>query len=299
MTKNSDVESEKKDRKIPKFRINYKIAMFIPMIILILAVCVLANQYVQTGEWFHRSIELKGGTMITIDKPESLSVKDLEKDLGSEFGTVSIREIRAFGGYKTMVEMESDVNYTLVLQKMQTLGINTKTASVETIGPSMGSTFWYQAQLSMVLAFIFMGIVVFVMFRTFVPSMAVIFSAVADIVVTMGIMQFVGIQMSFASLAALLMLIGYSVDTDILLTSRLLRESEEKEIITKIKRAFKTGLTMNAATMGAVLALILLSISPVLTQIASVIFIGILIDIMNTWVTNAGILRWYLERKGV
>jgi len=42
-----------------------------------------------------------------------------------------------------------------------------------------------------------------------------------------------------------------------------------------------------------------LGISPVITQIATVLMIGLLNDIMNTWLTNYAILKWYCEKKGM
>ncbi|MCK4531281.1 MAG: preprotein translocase subunit SecF, partial [Candidatus Aenigmarchaeota archaeon] len=165
--------------------------------------------------------------------------------------------------------------------------------------PSLGMAFWLQAQLAIIIAFIFMGIIVFVIFRTFIPSIAVIMSAMSDILITLAFMQVFGIELSLAGLAALLMLVGYSVDTDIMLTSRLLRESEEKTLADKMKRALKTGLTMTFTSIGALAALLLSAISPVLSQIAMVLLIGLSFDIMNTWLMNSVILRWYCEKRGL
>jgi preprotein translocase subunit SecF len=145
-----------------------------------------------------------------------------------------------------------------------------------------------------------MGIIAFAVFRTFVPSIAIVISAASDIIVTLALMQVFGIEFSLASLGALLMLIGYSVDTDIMLTSRLLRESGEGlGIGDRMKRALKTGLTMTLTSIGAVTALLIIPLPLVLVQIASVIFIGLSVDIVNTWMLNSVLLRWYCERRGV
>jgi preprotein translocase subunit SecF len=124
-------------------------------------------------------------------------------------------------------------------------------------------------------------------------------SAMSDILMTLAFMQVLGVDLSLAGLAALLMLIGYSVDTDIMLTSRLLKESEDRTMKEKLRRAIKTGLTMTLTTIGALIALLLSAISPVLSQIATVLLIGLVFDIMNTWLMNSVILKWYCERKGV
>ena len=120
-------------------------------------------------------------------------------------------------------------------------------------------------------------------------------SAFADITEALAFSQLLGIRLSLATFAALLLLVGYSVDTDILLTARVLKgEGKLKELIS---RARKTGLTMTGTTCAALLALFAISGSAVITQIASVLLIGMLFDVLNTWITNAGLLTRYVERK--
>ena len=84
-----------------------------------------------------------------------------------------------------------------------------------------------------------MSIVIFFLFRTFVPSIAVIFAAFADIVMPLALIDFIGLRVSTAGIAAFLMLIGYSVDTDILLTTRALKK-HEGTVNERIYGAFKT-----------------------------------------------------------
>jgi len=94
------------------------------------------------------------------------------------------------------------------------------------------------------------------------------------------------------------MLIGYSVDTDILLTTRLLKRSEGS-LNQRIYGAFKTGMTMTLTSLMAVIVALLIvqSFSIVLTQIFTILSIGLIFDMFNTWVTNVSILKWYMEKK--
>jgi preprotein translocase subunit SecF len=111
----------------------------------------------------------------------------------------------------------------------------------------------------------------------------------------MSLMTLAGVRLSLATVAALLMLIGYAVDTNILLTSRLLKRREEMRI--RLLGAMKTGLTMGATTLCAVGALYLFSTSDILDDIALVLIFGLVADLLNTWLFNAGLLRGYLSRK--
>jgi preprotein translocase subunit SecF len=117
----------------------------------------------------------------------------------------------------------------------------------------------------------------------------------------MGGMALFGIPLSVASVGALLMLIGYSVDTDILLTTRVLKR-REGTINERAIDAMKTGITMAAAAIGSMVTLYLIVIffipyAGTLSQIAAVLIIGLSADVLATWLMNLGVLRWYMEAK--
>jgi len=135
-------------------------------------------------------------------------------------------------------------------------------------------------------------------FSESVPSIAVIFAALANIIFTLTIVDFFGIKLSSAGIAAFLMLIGYSVDTDILLTSRVLNK-KEGEVNKRIYGAFKTGIMMTLTSLLAVLPAFFLvtGLPESFRQIFLILAIGLFADIFNTWLTNAGIIKWYYERK--
>jgi preprotein translocase subunit SecF len=184
--------------------------------------------------------------------------------------------------------------------------INSEYSNVEIrqMGEVVSKSLQGQALRAVVFSFLGMALVVFVIFRTFVPSIAVVISAFADIAFAAAMMDVFGIVLSLGTVAALLMLIGYSVDTDILLTTRLLKR--KGELNDKIKDAMKTGLTMTTTTLAALVALFFVSSGSylvsaftridIIRDISIVLIFGLIADIINTWMTNVGILRWYIER---
>ncbi|MFQ5800967.1 MAG: preprotein translocase subunit SecF, partial [Candidatus Hydrothermarchaeales archaeon] len=127
---------------------------------------------------------------------------------------------------------------------------------------------------------------------------AVVLSAFADIVETVAGMILLGIELSKGSIVALLLLIGYSVDTDIMLTSRLLKQKGRKNLDDAIKYAMFTGFTMTGTTTTAMIVLFVVSTSELLDAIATVIIIGLVFDLLNTWITNLSLLKMYVEGGG-
>jgi preprotein translocase subunit SecF len=172
-------------------------------------------------------------------------------------------------------------------------------ARIDQIGESFGKTLQSQALLALLFSFIGMSVVIFIAFRTFVPAAAVILSAFADMVMTAAAMNFIGISLTLGTTAALLMLIGYSVDSDILLTNRVLKR--QGKLSEKLSGAFHTGIIMTSTTFAAVAALFVVSwlgSVQILMEISAVLLLGLVFDILNTWLTNAAILKWYVEKGG-
>ncbi|MFH1224703.1 MAG: hypothetical protein V1676_02775 [Candidatus Diapherotrites archaeon] len=168
------------------------------------------------------------------------------------------------------------------------------------VGPILGKTFYESAITVGIIGFILITLVVFAFFREFIPAVAIIFAAVFDMAAALAGMAVFNISLSLSTIPALLMLIGYSVDTDILLTTRLLKRVEGTPKGRAIS-AMKTGLTMTATALAALVVMLFFSYIwqiMVMFEISAVILFGLLGDIIVTWSMNAAVLLWYVERKG-
>ncbi len=280
---------------------HYKHLLILPAILLIISMIYLAQFTAKNGDIIYKDISLTGGTTITVfDK--TTDIDELKQFLITQFPDLSIRRIDDIRtGEQKAFLLESKSGAETLRQALESkLGyeLTNDNSSIEFSGESLSTGFYKQLRTALIIAFILMAIVVFIIFKTAIPSGAVILSAFADIVMTLAVINFLGFQLSTAGIIALLMLIGYSVDTDILLTARLLK-STEGTLSQRLHGAFKTGMTMTLTAIAAIaVGLFIISpISEVLKQMFTIILIGLVFDIFNTWVTNASILKWYMEVK--
>ncbi len=277
--------------------VTLKQMLIIPAILLLLSLSILAYTNYKTGYPLELGLEFKGGTAVYLDStktPDQLKeeFKAYNVAQAREYGAGGVRKILQFG------PMSSSSKDELITK------VKSEFANVEIrdMGEQFSKSLQSQAARAIIISFIFMAIVVFIIFKTFVPSGAVLISAFADIAFAAAMMDVFGILLTLGTVAALLMLIGYSVDTDILLTTRLLKR--KGELNDKIKDAMKTGLTMTTTTLAALIALFIVSsgllssflLIDIIRDISIVLIFGLIADIVNTWVTNVGILRWYIER---
>jgi preprotein translocase subunit SecF len=283
------------------YRHHYKKLLWIPFILLVLALLQIGIQTATTGDFIHKGVSIKGGVTVTIPgiTQDSLTIENMLK---SKFpgNDVAVKSMSGAGA-KTGIIIEADLtNKAIIDTFMETvrseLSVTKNNYSVEIIGSSLGASFFKQTITALLLAFLFMAGVVFLYFRIPVPSMAVVLAAFSDIVITLAVVNVLGIKISTAGIAAFLMLVGYSVDSDILLTTRVLKRTEG-DVLDGVYSAMKTGVTMTCTTLSAVLVGLFVAQSVVLKQIMTILLIGLAIDLINTWIQNAGLLRWYLEKQ--
>jgi preprotein translocase subunit SecF len=56
-------------------------------------------------------------------------------------------------------------------------------------------------------------------------------------------------------------------------------------------------MTLTSMVAIGVTLVIIYNLSDTLRQIFTIILIGLGFDLLNTWFMNAGILKWYVDRK--
>ena len=280
----------------------YKVVMLIPFILVLLALIQIGVQYSMTGDFVHKGITLKGGSTITISVPEGVALTQLESSLRSQFPTqdVTVRTITSTGrvigfAIDSDAQKTEDIN-ALVATLKKEASIKDGEYSVEIVGSSLGESFFKQTAMALLVAFLLMGIVVILYFRLMIPSLAVILAAFSDITVTLAIFNLTGVKLSTAGVAAFLMLVGFSVDTDVLLTTRVLKR-KDGTVMDRVYGSVRTGLTMTTTVLAAVFVTLIFVNSDVIKQIMLILFIGLCVDMIMTWIQNVGILRIYLEKK--
>ncbi len=280
---------------------HYKILTIIPIVILLISLGILYNNYRTTGEIVAQDVTLKGGITATVTT--SQPSPNLEDELKSMLNTdLSVRTLKEFGSneqigfiIETPDAAESDLR--TALEKTLNLKLTDDNFSIELVGKSLGKAFYNQMLVAILLAFVFIGIVVVITFRAVVPSVTVIFAAFMDMVTTLAIMTLLGIKLSSSGIAAILTLIVYSIDTDMLITTKALKRVDEGTIVDRLASGFKTGMTMTITTIVALTAGYFVSTSIVIKQIFLIIIIGFIVDIVATYLMNAGVLMWWVKRK--
>jgi preprotein translocase subunit SecF len=269
----------------------------IPLAILAVSLVILLVSFMSSGSPVNLGMEFQGGTQISVETADSPAKLE---EMYSSYDITDVRQagsrvIMQFGVMDNEQQRQLENDITSRYSNVQ----------IQQVGPIYGRDLQVQAVRALIISFIGMSLVAFLLFRTLIPSFAIILSAFSDIVIAAAFMKVAGIELSLGTLAALLMLIGYSVDSDVLLTNRVLKRRGTIE--EKISRAMQTGITMTTTTLAALAVMYIVStysylVIPsftqitLLSQISIVLIAGLIADMMNTWLLNTGILRWYVTK---
>jgi preprotein translocase subunit SecF len=258
----------------------------VPLAVLGLALLVIIGWYVMTGVPVDLGLAFTGGTEIQFTTGDSL------EEVRASFSEIGFESIQPATGGDT---------YILTTQLTETDVIETATTDagyevqqIQGRSAEFGSSSQQSALFGIAIAFIGMSVLVALMFRTFIPSIAVVLSAFSDLVIPIALMNILDIQLTLGTVAALLMLIGYSVDSDILLNNHILRR--RGGFYESAYRAMRTGVTM---TLTSISAMIMMTITasffgiPLLPEIGLVLVFGLAADLMNTYMMNMSLLRYY------
>ncbi len=266
----------------------------IPLAVLVLALAIIGGWYLVTGAPADLGLEFTGGVELRIaDDGEG----NMEDRIRAAFDREpdSVRSIPADDVFVVTFRAADDDPDGLandLEEQADTAGLETE--AVDQVSPSFASDTARTAVFGVGLAFLGMSVLVFALFRSFVPSIAVVASAFSDLVIPIAVMNLLGIQMTLGTIAALLMIIGYSVDSDILLNNSVLRRTGE--FYESVSRAMRTGITMTLTSMAAMIVMAIAAAVfgvDLLRNIGIILAVGLCADLMNTYLLNVSLLRWY------
>lgn len=253
------------------------------------------------------SQDFRSGKLIRVrgvdNRPDAGAVGQVELTLEELLATdvdVKVTEdnSRATGRFGLDIEVGRDIDEEEETQVREILSTQFSGAELEFSdkGSVITSIFKEQAWKAVVGAFIAMAVVLFFTFRHSVAVGVMILCVAFDALGALGGMAILQVPLSFGSIAGILMIIGYSVDTDILLSNHMLKRigGNARE---RAADAMKTGVMTSGTTITVLVAINLLTTAPLLYELSAALIFGVLADLINTWFLNVGVLSRHIERR--
>ena len=203
-------------------------------------------------------IDFRGGTLIEV-KPlnqtvDVASVRSSVSNLG--LGDVQVTEVTdADGATSILIRIQQqeggeDAQQAAIGQVRAALGSDVEFRRVEIVGPRVSSELAFNGAIGMAVALF--GILIYIWFRfEWQFAVGAIVSTLHDLIVTLGFFALFKLEFNLASIAALLTIVGYSLNDTVVVYDRIretLRKYKKMPIAELIDRAINDTLARTTVT---------------------------------------------------
>ena len=291
-----------------------KIAFVLSAVLIVISIVSLVTRDLNFG------LDFTGGTLIEVSYPAAPEISDVRSNLSNAGMDDAV--VQTFGAATEIVvripprddEAESDAELsTIVLSALQQ-GVEGEVAMrrVEFVGPQVGDELTEQGILAVVYALI--GIFLYVMIRfQWRFSVGAVAALVHDIIITMGVLAVAQVEFDLTVVAALLAVIGYSLNDTIVLFDRIrenfpkLRKANSLEVVnTSVNETLSRTLMTSVTTLLVLIALFIFG-GEIINAFAFTLIVGVLVGtyssiyVASTTLLELGVSKFDLlavEKEG-
>lgn len=196
-----------------------KLALTLSLILIVLSITSLAQRGLNFG------IDFTGGYLIEVGYPEAVELGRFEMCLKAGFKDAQAQHFGTSKDILVRLAPRKDVNQadltTQVLDVLQaTSEQNIEMRRVEFVGPQVGEELREQGGMAMLIALF--GILIYVGFRfQFKSAVGAILALVHDVIITIGVFSVIQMEFDLTVLAAILAVIGYSLNDTVVVLDRI------------------------------------------------------------------------------
>ena len=274
------------------------IALVLSAILMVVSIGSLVTRGLNFG------LDFTGGTLIEVSFPEAADIEQVRTNL--ENAGIEDAVVQTFGAASDIVvripprsEEESTAEISTVVLDALQQGVtgDVEMLRVEFVGPQVGEELTEQGILAVVYALI--GIFLYVMFRfQWRFSVGAVIALVHDITISMGIISLVQIQFDLTVVAALLAVIGYSLNDTIVLFDRIrenfprMLKSAPNEVVNTSVNQTLSRTVMTSLTTLLVLAALFIFGGEIIHAFAFTLIVGVVIGTYSSiYVASTSLLR--------
>ena len=212
-----------KDIEFSKF---YKKMNILSFILICLSILVLLIKGLNFG------VDFKGGTLIEIRTENAkIDISEIRQSLlKMELGDVTVKKFGKKNDYLVKIEMTNtnDMNFIKSIndQLSSNLGSVINFRRVENVGPKVSNELLKAGLLAITLSLAAMLIYIWIRFE-WQFSLGAIIALIHDVIITVGIFSFLSYEVNLSIVAAVLTIVGYSMNDTVVIFDRI-RENLKK-----------------------------------------------------------------------
>ena len=275
-----------------------KYAMVFSALLLVVSIISLGLQGLKLG------IDFTGGTLIEVGYQQTADLEDIRTKLASANYTGT--NVQYFGSdTEILIQLEPQATSSAKLSSsiIQMLGDGIDLRRVEFVGPKVGEELTNDGGLALLYALI--GILIYVAFRfEYRFALGSIAALIHDVIITLGVFSILQIEFDLTVLAAILAVIGYSLNDTIVVFDRIrenflyTRHTEPLPIVNDaLNQTLARTLMTSLTTLLVLLALFYLG-GEVIHSFAGALIIGVIIGTYSSiFVASSMILTLGISKE--
>ncbi len=283
---------------------NYRKMMVIPIVFIVIFGSIILFYGHANGELVNEDISLKGGISATVYTNESIPASTIMSSILSQLNqkqaSVSVLHppfSAKISGYTVTVGQNANMTkLENVLSGLFNIKLTSSNYSISYVGATLAQSAIYDSVFLLGIAFVLVAIVSLFYFRNKYQAFSNVISIVSDVINVVGVMDIFNISFSTASIAGILMLMGYSADRNIILATNILKR-KEGSIKYRLLHTLRTSLTMDLAAFTTFLILLFGTTNATIQSIAIVLIIGLIFDDFTVWILNGSIQLYSIKYK--
>jgi preprotein translocase subunit SecF len=254
---------------------------------------------------FETSIDFAGGALVEIRLPEEAvplqDIRDIVSDAGFDGAVVT-----NFGApNEYLIKVKAVGNATVVADSIKAVlgaGIQGQEVDIrrtETVGPKIGSELKTASFWSIIYSLL--GIVVYITWRfQFRFAIAALVALVHDVLFVMGFFSVAGLEISLPVIAAILTIVGYSLNDTIVVFDRIRenvhskrRENYERLVNGSINETLSRTIITSLTTILVVLSLVIFG-GAVIRDFAITLLVGVMIGTYSSvFIASPTLVEWH------
>ena len=209
-----------------KFTHFYKKMNILSLILIFLSLFIILFKGLNLG------VDFKGGTLIEIRTDNSnIKISEIRQSfLKMNLGDVTVKKFGKANDYLVKIEMTESNNENFIKsinEKLSSdLGSNINFRRVENVGPKVSKELLKAGLLAISLSLIAMLFYIWIRFE-WQFSLGAIIALMHDVIITVGIFSFLSYEVNLSIVAAVLTIVGYSMNDTVVIFDRI-RENLKK-----------------------------------------------------------------------
>lgn len=251
-------------------------------------------------------VDFAGGTVVQLRFAQKVSIPDVRQALGPlGAGDTVIQDFGQEGSNEFLVRLEKTSGELGALGERIRASLTKRFGAtgfeirrIESVGPKVGSELRQRGTWSVIAATIMMGIYIWFRFQLRFGVGAVI-ALIHDVLVTVGALMLAGYEFDLTIIAALLTVVGYSVNDTVIVCDRVRenmrkvkRESLESIINTSINETLSRTIITTGTALLVLFALFILG-GGVIRPFAFALLVGFFSGVYSTiFIASPVVLLW-------